>query len=193
MKTVTFRCRSMTDDDFHYINVPAQGHVQCSCRGESWCSHIEATLVCGERAMVPEEDRVKADQAQVLAKGRIGPTEDWKANWRSNRRWRGLPLKESRAMTLMKSGHPVVSMHGRGIKRRMSQQVATRNGWSILPSPTKGVIVHVSDLDEGEEKILHAESLGIIVLDHEKWPTIAPMGHTLKERMMDLLGEGNSS
>ena len=96
-------------------------------------------------------------------------------------------------MLLMKSGQPVVSMHGRGMKRRMSQQVASRNGWSIVPNPTKGVIVHVSNPDEGEEKILHAESLGIIVLDHERWPTIAPMGHTLKERMMDLLGEGHSS
>jgi hypothetical protein len=193
MKTVTFRCRSMTDDDFHYINVPAQGHVQCSCRGESWCSHIEATLIFGERAMVPEEDRLKADQAMALAKGRIGPTQDWKANWRGNRRWRGLPVKEPKAMLLMKSGLPVVSMHGRGVKRRLSRQVATRNGWSIVAAPTKGVIVHVSDPDEGTEKIAHAESLGIIVLDHERWPMIAPMGHTLKERMMDLLEGGNPS
>ena len=96
-------------------------------------------------------------------------------------------------MTLLKSGQPVVSMHGKGLKRRLSQRTATNNGWAIVPNPTKGVIAHVSDPDEGEEKILHAESLGIIVLNHESWPAIAPIGHTLKERMMDLLGEANSS
>lgn len=192
-KSIVFRCRSMTTDDFHHIEVPPTGHVMCSCRGESWCSHIEATLVFGERAMVPEEDRAAADKAQVLAKGRIGAPADWKANWRSNRRWRGIHQREPRAMTLLRSGVPVVSLQGKGIARRISARIAQQNGWSVVPAPTKGVIVHVSDEEEGDARRDHAISLGIIVLTHEQWPSIAPMGHTLKERMSDLLSEGSSS
>ncbi|MAC11080.1 MAG: hypothetical protein CMN74_02375 [Sphingorhabdus sp.] len=193
MKSIVFRCKSMTTDDFHHIQVPQTGHVMCTCRGESWCSHIEATLVAGERAMVPEEDRIKADKAQVLAKGRIGPPEDWKSNWRGNRRWRGIGIREPKAMTLLRSGVPVVSLQGKGLVRRMSARIAQQNGWSIVPAPTKGVIIHVSDEGDGDPKRDHALSLGITVLTHEQWPSIAPMGHTLKERMSDLLNEGNPS
>ena len=187
MKRAVFRCKSMTADEYHHIEVPVQGHVTCSCRGESWCSHIEATLVAGERAMVPKEDRVEADRAQVLAKGRIGPPPDWKSNWRNNRRWRGMSMRESNAMTMMRAGTPVVSMQGTGLTKRQSARIAQNNGWGIVPSPVKGVIVHVSDEPEGDQKREHALSLGIIVLTHEQWPAIAPMGHTLRERIADLL------
>lgn len=194
MKDIVFRCRSISEaGEYHHILVPVSGHVTCTCRGESWCSHIEATLVSGERAMVPPEDRLEADQAQVLAKGRIAPPEGWKSNWREHRRWRGLPVRESRAMGILRQGRPVVSIHGRGTKRATAARIARENGWEVVAYPTKGVIVHVSDRDGEDQRRRHAEDLGIIVLGHQQWPAIAPMGHTLRQRMRDLLSGGTPS
>ncbi len=185
-KKLVFRCRSMSfDNEYHFIEVPEQGHVICSCRGESWCSHIEATLIAGERAMVPDRDRMIADKAQVIAKGRIGPPEDWKADWRKNRKWRGLPVFQSKAMKLLTKGTPVVSIQGRGIKRKLSEEIAAENDWEIVPSPVRGVLVHVSADDDKSAQ--RARDLGIPISSHEEWPSVAKIGHILKGHMNDLL------
>lgn len=187
MKTIIFRCRSMTTDEYHHIEVPEAGYITCSCKGENWCSHIEATLLAGERAMVPAEDHKKANQAQVLLKGKIQPPENWKSNWRKNKRWRGIATGETKAMQLTRKGNPVVSLQGKGKIKKLSKRVAIQNGWIVVAQPTKGVIIHVSDDPDECAVSKHAESLGITIISHEQWPNIAPMGHTLKDRMRDLL------
>lgn len=187
MNTVIFRCKSMTYDEYHHIEVPAAGYITCSCQGASWCSHIEATLVCGERAMVPPEDRLEADKAQVIARGRLHAPEDWKAVWRANRKWRGLPPRETKAMSILRGGRPVVSMEGRGKLRSQAEQIAQENQWEVVSSPSRGVLVHVTDRPDGNPRIEQARKLDILVLTHDEWPRIASIGHMLRSRMAGLL------
>lgn len=175
----TFRCRSMSSDEFYLIEVPETGHVICSCQGVNWCSHIEATLVYGERAMVPEEDYPAANRAMVLAKGRLEAPRGWKANWTGKRRWRGLPLREPRAVALLKSGVPVVSFDGRGRKRSDARTIANDNGWKDVPAPTRGVLVHVSDAMIGDPRLERAKELDILTITYDQWPAIAPLGKDL--------------
>lgn len=185
MKTLVFRCSSMSSADYHYIEIPEKGPVICTCKGESWCSHIEATLVAGERAMVHPEDRTIADKAQVMAKGRIGPPENWKSNWRSNKKWRGIKIRPSKAMQFLNSGMPVVCFD-ESSKTKECLRIASDNGWSVVSRPTKGVIIHVSnDIETDTSK--QAAGRGITIVTTEQWESVASIGHTLKDRMSDLL------
>lgn len=183
----------MSTDEYHYIEIGPDNTIICSCKGEAWCSHIDATLVHGERAMVPSEDHKQANRAEALMKKILRPPQDWKSNWKSNRRWRGLGVRESAAMKLLRSGNPVVSIQGRGILQKASVRIARQNGWAVVSMPAKGVLIHVSDEAETDPKIIHAQNLGIMIVPHEQWSVIAPMGHILHDRMNDLLSEQNSS
>ncbi|MBS7671551.1 hypothetical protein [Croceicoccus gelatinilyticus] len=172
----------MTYDDFHYIEVPDAGYITCSCQGVDWCSHIEATLVFGERAMVPEEDHPIANRAMVKAKGRLERPKHWKADWLSKRRWRGLPVKEPKAIAMLKSGVPVVSFEGRGRKRQEAKDLATEHGWRDVSIPTRGVLVHVSDAMHGDPRLEKAKELGIMTVTYAQWPMIASIGDKLRQR-----------
>jgi hypothetical protein len=191
MTDYTFRCASISEEGyFHSIEVPAQGHIQCTCMGQSWCSHIEATLVAGERHMVPPEDRIIADKAQIAAKGRIGPTAEWKSNWRIHRRWRGLPARQSAAQKLMHLGNPVVSIEGRPTLRRKSLEIAELYEWYVNPRPSKGVLIHVvEDKESTTQAAEHARQLGLMIATHEEWATIAPIGRSLHSHIEGLLKE----
>lgn len=195
MNDYTFRCASISEEGYyHTIQVPAEGHVECTCMGQSWCSHIEATLVAGERHMVHPDDRAIADRAQIAAKGRIGPTPDWKSNWRLHRRWRGLPQRQSQAQKLMHLGNPVVSIEGRPTLRRQSMDIAEAHEWYVNPRPTKGVLVHVvEDKDSTTHAAEHARQLGLMIATHEEWVTIAQIGRTLHSHIEGLLKEGKQS
>ena len=189
---VSFRCKSMTYDEYHHILVPDKGFVICSCQGVGWCSHIEATLVCGERFMVPEEDRVIANQAQILAKGRIGPPEDWKADWRNNRKWRGLPVRIPKALEMLKKGYPVVSFQGSSKLRKEAKIIAEENGWAIAPRPSNGVIVHAALDGKKGKRTEYAKEVGAMVVYGDDWKSIALIGQTLRLRMADLLRSKDS-
>ena len=192
MKDHAFRCASISEEGYyHTIQVPEQGHVQCSCMGASWCSHIEATLVAGERFMVHPDDRIIADQAQILAKGRIGPTKDWKSNWRGHRKWRGLPPRQSQAQRLMRLGNPVVSIEGRQSLRRQAIEIANDHEWYVNPRPSIGVLVHVvENKDSNSIAAEHARKLGLMIATHEEWKTIVLIGNSLHSHIEGLLKEG---
>ena len=193
MPSEIFRCRSMSEEVFYHIEVPQTGHVVCSCQGVSWCSHIEATLVDGERAMVHPDDRHIADRAQPLAKGRLDKPKWWKATWKTNRRWRGLPMKEPKALDLLRRGVPVVSMQGRGHKRTRAEELAQRNGWVIVYAPTKGVLIHVSDAANDDPRCKRARELGIATVSHDHWPLVAPHAEALKAKIGRLSKGGTAS
>ncbi len=187
-----FRVRRISEPGWHHIMVPQQGHVICSCNGESWCSHIDATLLSGERHMVHQEDRQIANKAQVLAKGRIAPTDKWRANWRNNRRWRGLPKKETMAERIINAGEPVCSVEGKTKDRHLATQIATDHGWRVVSRPTKGVIVHITTNKESRASE-HASGLNIMVVSLDEWPNIAPIGDSLRNRISTLMKQGHSS
>jgi len=190
---VSFRCRSMTYDEYHHILVPEKGHVVCSCQGVDWCSHIEATLVYGERYMVPPEDRADANRAQIMARGKIEEPKDWKADWRNNRRWRGLPVKEPKAYEMLMKGIPVASFQGMGLVRKEAVKIAEENGWEVVSNPTRGVIVHVVLDGKKTDRSKHAEHIGALLVDGNEWPAMARIGKTLRSHMADLLSKGNLS
>lgn len=180
----------MSEDAWHVVLVPDRGHVVCSCAGVNWCSHIDATLVAGERAMVPPEEWAEANRAQISAKGRIGPPKDWQATWRTNRRWRGLPparitmLDRSRA-----EGRPMMSLEGRGSARALIQRISEEAGWMIADNPVKGCLFHVAPAsDSGSRAAEAARASGVPIATYEEWAGIADqlgrmMGHEIAQRV----------
>lgn len=184
-----FRVRRISEPGWHHIMVPQQGHVICSCNGESWCSHIDATLFAGERHMVHPEDRQTANKAQVLAKGRIAPGDKWRAHWRNNRRWRGLPKKETQAEKIMNAGEPVCSIEGKVADRKLAARIAIEHGWRIVERPTKGVIVHVTP-NKDSRASEHATRINVMVVSCDQWANIAPIGNALRNRISTLMKQG---
>ena len=185
---VLIRVQRISGEGYHHIMVPEQGHVMCSCNGESWCSHIDATLVAGERHMVHPRDRRSADVAQIRARGRIGATANWKAHWRTNRKWRGLPTRETTAQKLIRAGEPVLSVDAKGTTAENIRRIAKEHGWKISPRPTKGVLIHVHG-DEPGKRTEYASFIGIMVISAEQWEAIAPIGDTLRDRIVTLIAD----
>ena len=142
--------------------------------------------------MVHPEDHQIANKAQVLAKGRIAPPDKWKAHWRNNRRWRGLPKKETTAERIMSAGEPVCSIEGSTKQRNEAKHEALKHGWRIVPRPTKGVIVHNSPNKESRSA-KHAEGLNIMLVDNDDWPNVAPIGNALRNRITALIKQGRPS
>lgn len=179
----------MTEDAWHVVLVPDRGHVVCSCAGVGWCSHIEATLVCGERAMVPREEWPEANRAQIAAKGRIGAPDGWQAHWRTNRRWRGLP--PARPTVLDRSrreSRPIMSIEGRGGERPEIVRLSEEAGWIVAREPVKGCLFHVvPDPEASSRGIDRARSQGIPVASYDEWKGLAEqlgevMAHEIRAR-----------
>lgn len=190
----SFRCRSMSEQDvYHHIIVPVKGHILCSCQGVNWCSHIEATLAFGERYMVHPEDIVEANRAQTIAQGKLEQPDNWKSDWRKNRKWRGIPERKSKAYGILMKGVPVVSFQGIGSEKKEAKEIANENGWAIVKTPTKGVIVHVVLDGKKTDKTKHAEKIGALIVNKDEWPSVAKIGKTLRSHMTDLLNKGSLS
>lgn len=185
----SFRVRSMSEDAWHVVLVPDHGHVICSCAGVNWCSHIDATLFAGERAMVPQEEWAEANRAQIAARGRIHPPEGWQAHWRTNRRWRGLP--PARVTMLDRSrreGRPMMSIEGRGGERRIVQKLSEEAGWMVSSDPVKGCLFHVAPAhDSGTRASEKARENGVPIATYHEWIAIADqlarmMSHEIGKR-----------
>lgn len=171
----SFRCRSMSEDLWHVILVPHRGHVVCTCLGQSWCSHIDATLVAGERAMVPQEEHAEANRAQIAARGRIGPPEGWKAHWRNNRRWRGLPPARITALEISRrAGLPMMSIEGKGRARRETAGLSRDAGWMVVDEPVRGCLFHVAPDASSESRASErARKDGIPIASYGEWAALA--------------------
>jgi hypothetical protein len=169
---VVFRCSSMSEPGVHhYISVPLDGQVECSCNGVSWCSHIDATLVAGERHMVPPDDWRAANLAGVIARGKVGPTEDWKATWRENRRWRGLPtVRSAAALRAIQRRKPLVAFTGRGARRSTLEYMSAEHGWEVSGALVEGcAYLVVPDEEASGASIEAAGRRGVPVVTYEAW------------------------
>jgi len=169
---VVFRCSSMSEPGVHhYISVPLDGEVECSCNGVNWCSHIDATLVAGERHMVPQNDWRAANLAGVIARGKIGPTEGWKATWRENRRWRGLPtVRSAAALRAIEHRRPLVSFAGRDGRRSTLEYMSTEHGWEVTGSLVEGcAYLVVPDALWKGVSIDAAARRGVPVATYDEW------------------------
>lgn len=180
----------MSEDAWHVVLVPDVGHVMCSCAGVNWCSHIDATLIAGERAMVAPEDRETANLAQIAARGRVGATDGWQAHWRGNRRWRGLPPARITSLeTSRKTGTPMMSVEGLGNSRRDIITRSKEAGWMVVPRPVTGCLFHVSpDPSRDSSATEAARQRGIPIASYEEWEGMVEalasvMRHEIEARM----------
>lgn len=181
-----FRCKSKTEEGFRTItvNLSNKSH-HCDCDGPSFtgytafCSHIDATLVAGERFMVPPEERHLADTAQRALTGRIKVPEGWSGSWRRNRVWRGLaaprgPRESDKLKNLHGSDYyerPRVCFTGKGHKPRSAlMEEARAFGWQVEDSFSNKVKLLVAeDVTGHSSKLSKASYLNIPVVTYGDW------------------------
>lgn len=173
MRAIEFRCAGRSDrTELHVISV-ANGRAMCSCQGVDWCSHIDATLIAGERAMVPETDQRAADRGQRALAGRIHPPEGWQASWRDDRVWRGLaPARGDAAAKVRHDGRPTIMFMGAGPAGNRTEYVehAASLGWRVVDQPMPLLTLVVTSPEaittkRGEE----SRRLSLPMISHEDW------------------------
>lgn len=186
MPLISFRCASKTDRGSFYVVAVERSDpptASCDCPGYDGaiCSHIDATLIAGERAMVPEEDRPKADEAMRVVSGRIRVPGYWKASWRWNYAWRGLPTRQYGARKVPAvglSGKPIVCFTGAmPSPRKQLLSEAEKAGWETVDRPHPSITVLVAaDPNGGSNKLQFAREHAIPVLTFEDWTNLTVDG-----------------
>jgi hypothetical protein len=179
----SFRCGSQSEPaKFWVICVLLPDlKVRCDCPGfddGGFCSHIDATLVAGERAMIPEEDRATAADLMRRLNGRVVAPSGWKANWRSNLVWRGFNSRASVRRGISPSEIPVVCFTGKFPEpRKVLAQRAERMGWGTIDRAHSKIDVLVAENPLWENnKLQFAKEYGIPVLSYEEWMTLSADG-----------------
>ena len=185
MQPISFRCASKSEPGlFHTVTVTWPGpKVTCDCDGFNGtiCSHIDATLIAGERAMVPESDRAAADEAMRAVAGRIVVPAEWRGSWRWNSAWRGIPTRkygERKFPTIGLSWKPIVCFTGAMPKpRKELLREAEQAGWETIDRIRPIIIVMVAaDPNANSTKLLFAREHGIPILTFEEWAKITTDG-----------------
>lgn len=159
-------------DQIRTIQAPADGSsVHCDCEGfdGAFCSHIDAVLCAGERAMVLKEDHEAADILGDLVRGGIQPPPGWKASWRRNMRWRGLSTRKQR--DLLK---PIVCFTGKLMRARSDLlREAEERGWETINSPSSKTTVLVAEDPMGKSaKLRAARDNGTPILTSDDWESL---------------------
>ena len=172
-KEISFRCRGRSDrSETHVIAVRGTRAI-CSCNGVDWCSHIDATLVAGERFMVPAEDRRTADAAQRRVAEVIQAPEGWQATWREDKVWRGLAAPRSDERGRMRiDGRPVICFVGAGPAGTKPdyEEAAETLGWRTVERPTKLTTMVVASPGTNMTKaMIDADKHGLQHIAHEDW------------------------
>lgn len=188
--TLTFRCASRSDrDELHTITVENQT-VLCSCIGTEWCSHIEATLIYGERHMVPFEEWDTVDQAQSFLSGLLRAPSHWKAHWLEDKIWRGLAQPRQTAMDrALRSRSPTICFIGCGnLGTRHDYAVEAEHlGWTVIDTPTKLVTLAVcSEQAFTSKRARSAIDLDIPFLSYADWEAHA---FDFTEQILDRIEE----
>lgn len=180
---LSFTCRAKTQGQIRTITVfPAQCTAICDCDGFDGeiCSHIDATLIAGERFMVPEEDRGIADQAMQVVSGYLSVPHYWRASWRRNRVWRGLSKPRRSSEDMRKQfgddyySRPKMCFTGSGPRRRNDLAAEAREqGWQVVNKPQKGIqLVVAEDPSGNSQKLKLAKQNAIPILSYEEWEDI---------------------
>jgi hypothetical protein len=181
MRDIAFRCVAKTDiDELRTISVTWPGpQIFCDCDGfnGSFCSHIDATLVAGERAMVPTVDWPAADEAMKDVAGFISVPPDWKAAWRKNLAWRGFASRTKPRRTGL-TGRPLVCFTGTMPKpRKLLCEEAVAAGWETVDAPHSKIDVLVAaDPTGSSNKLNFARVHGIPILAFEEWASLSVDG-----------------
>lgn len=172
-KELSFRCRGRSDRSEMHVIAVRGGRATCSCNGVDWCSHIDATLVAGERFMVPPEDRRTADAAQRRLEDVIRPPEGWQATWRDDRVWRGLSAPRSDERARMRiDGRPVICFVGAGPAGTKTdyEEAAETLGWRTVDRPTRyTTIVVASPGTHRTRAMIDAAKHGLEAIGHPDW------------------------
>lgn len=191
-RTVSFRVAAKTEPgEFRTITMAVTGEgeaeISCDC-GNDFCAHIDATLVVGERAMVPPEDRAKADLIMNMSKGQIIPPKDWKRSWWRDYKWRDVvgtrqvnhPPGWKPAPMAGSTGKPVVCFTGQGPKqRRELVGEAKASGWDTTNNPTAQIKVLVAEDPNGNSRKLEfAREFGIPIITYDEWQLLTVHGES---------------
>lgn len=187
---LTFRCASRSDRrELHTITVEGNSAL-CSCTGTEWCSHIEATLVDGERNMIPFEEWDTADQAQQLLAGSLIPPRSWKAHWREDRVWRGLAEpRKTNTQKAIQAGRPLICFIGEGQLGNRSDYIeeATGLGWTTVDNPSELVtLVVVSERASSTKRATLAKKLNLPMLLFHEWDEHA---YDFTEKILEAIQE----
>ena len=137
---ISFDCASMSIAGHFYCIELDGNEVRCDCGGYAlrWCSHIEATLVHGERAMVRPEHRERVEIIRnAAAELRFAAPPEWKSAWRKLLKWRGLGSgRVFVPSTVGQSGRPVVCFTGAMPRPRKELAAeAEAAGWEVIDRP----------------------------------------------------------
>ncbi|MDP3689562.1 hypothetical protein [Bradyrhizobium sp.] len=184
---ISFRCTAKTDpDEFRTISVAWPNfELSCDCDGFNGviCSHIDATLVAGERAMVPEEDWDLADQAMVSVQDLILVPPDWRGAWRQDLVWRGFTsVRRGPRRIVGEDGKPVVCFTGAMPRPRKSLIAeAEAAGWDAVDNPHSKLDVLVAADPNGKSaKLAFARKNGIPVLTFSEWGSLTIDGEIVQ-------------
>jgi hypothetical protein len=153
------------------------GRAACDCNGYDgkFCSHIDATLVAGERAMVPDADHSIADQAMMAVAGKIRVPADWKGSWRKMMQWRGLSAGRPRSSRTGATGLPIVCFTEAMPKSRATLLEESRNrGWEPVNTVHSLIDVLVAADPAGNSaKLTYARQKGIPILTYNEWISLS--------------------
>ena len=147
------------------------------------CSHIDATLVAGERGMVHIDDKTLADALAEYMISIPALPATWKANWRKNLLWRGLSRIGPRPGTYhppkdRSTGRPVVCFTGKLDRpRAVILAEAEDNGWETIDTPSKITDVLVAANPMGSSaKLAAARTNGTPIVTPEEWAALMADG-----------------
>lgn len=164
------------------ISVAEDGsEVSCDCDSfkntfrystVKFCSHIDATLLANERAMVPKEDWATIDIALKVIAGRLQPPVDWKSSWRRNFRWRGLTRAVRRATNPRVSNKPMVCFTGTVPGKTRAELIAEAEsvGWQTTNAPSQftDVLVAINPLGLSA-KLRVARNNSTAIVSPDEW------------------------
>lgn len=176
---ICFRVKAKTGlEAWRIVTVSGEGDViHCDCAGFDGliCSHIDAVLVAGERAMVASDDLEAADKAAMLTAGKIVLPETWRGSWRRKLDWRGISHVERRKRSYVRdSSKPLVCFTGNcGRPRTDLTSEAKANGWEVVNRPSAHLDVLVAADPTGKSaKLQVARTHAIPIVDIEIWASL---------------------
>lgn len=170
---LAFRCFGRSNrSEIHTIEISSKS-LTCSCQGTSWCSHIDATLLAGERYMVPDEDHALADLAQKTVATFLKPPADWASSWREDKVWRGLaPPKSDELQRIRWEGRPTIAFIGNDPEARKADYLehALSLGWRIVENPnTYTTLIVASDQGLRTKAGKTALAYELPIIAHFEW------------------------
>ncbi|MEZ5688710.1 MAG: BRCT domain-containing protein [Caenibius sp.] len=175
--TYSIRVRAKSNpEEWRTITVSDDGtNVECDCAGfdGAICSHIDAVLIAGERAMVWPGDEAMADRAAPLVCKWFQLPDYWRGSWRREFDWRGISREQRRKRVYKrKSNKPLVCFTGKftDYDRDEMKADARTHGWDVVDSPSAHLDVLVAADPMGPSaKLKKARANAIPIITVEEW------------------------